>query len=144
MSRLYKADVDDHINFVRTVLHRNLCLEHLHRGGPYAVGKSDYGADSQLIPTKSLCLLHITGGMHRGGGVSSKPSCTAFLSAPQVAVCFNSVWSPPCQMSFLSIIFYPFHPSSPAAPWGKSKRAFFQITIRSEPKSLWWRSGIFT
>ena len=70
MPRLYKADVDDHINFVRTVLHRVLCLEHLHRGGHVAVGKSDYGADSQLIPHKILCLLHITGrNAHRGGGV---------------------------------------------------------------------------
>ena len=64
------ADIDDHIHFVRAVLHGIACHEALGSGGCVTVGKTDDGTDSQSFAHICLCLLYKRGrDTDRRGGI---------------------------------------------------------------------------
>ena len=66
----YPADVDDHVHFLRAVVHSVGGHEALGGGGVVAVGKADDGADGQLARHILRRLLHIAGGdAHAGAAV---------------------------------------------------------------------------
>ena len=69
VSFLYKPQVHNHVNFVRTVLYGVFGLKALGLGGSVAVGEADDRADGKPIPDISLSPLYI-GGRDTDGGNS--------------------------------------------------------------------------
>lgn len=98
----------------------------------FAVGKSDYSAGQPAdIPTKVLCLLRITGGMHRPGGVFHAFPAKLFYLLPGSYVCFNSVWSTclKCPSYPLSCPFYLSVSCSREHPQGHFKLYLFRTEV---------------